>query len=85
MFGLRHFLLSVEQGATGRLFATIKQEVTYCEPKAHSLVHAWKKVEKRKMNFSLQGFEVLIDSRMEYPLISRDKILIYPGRVVSQF
>ena len=32
---------------------------------------------------SLQGFEALIDSRMEYPLMSRDKILIYPGRVVS--
>ena len=31
----------------------------------------------------LQGFEALIDSRMEYPLMSRDKILIYPGRVVS--
>ena len=42
----------------------------------HYFVHPCKKI-------LLQGFEALIDSRMEYPLMSRDKILIYPGRVVS--
>ena len=33
----------------------------------------------------IQGFEALIDSRMEYPLMSGDKILIRPGHAVGRF
>ena len=40
---------------------------------------------QNKWFFLLQGFEALIDSRMEYPLMSRNKILIRPGCAVGQF
>ena len=30
-----------------------------------------------------QGFDVMIDSRMEYPLVSMNKILIRPGHIVK--
>ena len=33
---------------------------------------------------NLQGFEALIDSNLEYPLMSGDKILIRPGHKVGQ-
>ena len=29
-----------------------------------------------------QGFDAMIDSRMEYPLVSMNKILIRPGHIV---
>ena len=32
--------------------------------------------------FSFQGFDAVIDSRMEYPLVSMNKILIRPGHKV---
>ena len=38
-----------------------------------------------KSTHDIQGFEALIDSRMEYPLMSGEKILIRPGHAVGKF